>query len=235
MKRLRTDNGREYVNEKIKQYLSSRGIQFEPCAPYTPEQNGKSERDNRTIVECARTMLKAKNLPTLLWAEAVNTAVYIQNRVLSSERRRTKTPYEIWTGEKPDLSHVRVFGSEAFVYVPKQFTKKFDARSKKVMLVGYEGNSSNYRLYNPETRTVTVSRNVVFNEKQNKSESSTVNSENEDLVFSTGGSIQYDKEQGQEKEQTNPEVVFEEPEREDSVEPQRLSNEHLADCAIASH
>ena len=225
MKRLRTDNGREYVNEKIKQYLSSRGIQFEPCAPYTPEQNGKSERDNRTIVECARTMLKAKNLPTLLWAEAVNTAVYIQNRVLSSERRRTKTPYEIWTGEKPDLSHVRVFGSEAFVYVPKQFTKKFDARSKKVMFVGYEGNSSNYRLYNPETRTVTVSRNVVFNEKQNKSESSTVNSENEDLMFSTGDSIQYDEEQGQEKKQSNPEVIFEEPEREDSVEPQRMSDE----------
>lgn len=82
MKVLRSDNGREYCNAKIAQYLSTHDIRFEPNAPYTPEQNGKSERNNRTIVECARTLLKAKNLPMLLWAEAVNTAVYIQNRVL---------------------------------------------------------------------------------------------------------------------------------------------------------
>ena len=152
----------------IVSYLSSRGIKFEPSAPYTPEQNGISERDNRTIVECAGTMLRAKSLPTFLWAEAVNTAVYLQNRVLISDRRGKKTPYEIRTGEKPELSHTRVFGSEAFVHVPKQFTRKFDARSKKVLFVGYEGDSANYRVFNSETKAVTVSRNVVFNEKRSE-------------------------------------------------------------------
>lgn len=160
MKVLRCDNGREYCNDKMTQYLLSHGIRRESSAPYTPEQNGKSERDNRTIVECAHTMLKAKNLPTFLWAEAVNTVdciLYIQNRVLS-ERRRGKTPYELWTGEKPGLKHVKVFGSEAFVHISKQFTSKFDARSRKVLFVGYEENSTNYRVYTPVTKNVTVSR-----------------------------------------------------------------------------
>ena len=187
MKTLRSDNVREYVNEKMNQYLSSRGIKFEPSAPYTPKQNGKSERNNRTIVECARTMLRAKSLPTFLWAEAVNTAVYLQNRVLSSDRRGKKTPYEIWTGEKPEFSHTRVFGSEAFVHVHKQFTRKFDARSKKVLFVGYEGDSANYRVLNPEMKAVTVSCNVVFNEKQSEVKPSSVDTEIGELTFSVGG------------------------------------------------
>ncbi|KMQ92933.1 integrase core domain protein [Lasius niger] len=198
MKVLRSDNGREYCNEKMAQYLSTRGIKFEPSVPHTPEQNGKSERGNRSIVECARTMLKAKDLPTSLWAEAVNTAVYLQNRVLSSKSKEGKTPYEIWTGENPDLSHVKVFGSEAFVHVPKQFTKKFDARSKRVLFVGYEGDSTNYRLYNPDTRSVTVSRNVVFHEVRKEAEPPQV--ENEELTLLTGG----DSDGDEQPEQENP-------------------------------
>lgn len=157
-------SGREYCNEKMTRYMSERGIKFELSALYTPEQNGKSERSNQTIVECARAVLEAKGLLKFLWTEAINTAVYLQNRVSISEKKEEKTSYEVWMGEKPDLSHVRVFGSEAFVHVPKQFTRKFDARSKKVLLVRYKDNSNNYRLYNPETKNVTVSRNVIFHE-----------------------------------------------------------------------
>ena len=90
MKRLRSDNGREYVNERMTSYLQSLGIVHELTAPYTPEQNGKAERDNLTIVECARTLLNAKGLPGFLWVEAVNAAVYLLNRVSTCPRQRER-------------------------------------------------------------------------------------------------------------------------------------------------
>lgn len=100
--------------------MDTHGIQREYMAPYTPEQNGKAERDNRTIIERARTTLHAKGLPESLWAEAVNTAVYLMNRSGSGESG--STPYERWVGKKPSLEHIRIFGSEAYVNVPKQMT-----------------------------------------------------------------------------------------------------------------
>lgn len=78
------------------------------------------------------------------------------------------TPYELWNGKKPNLQHLRIFGSEAYVHVPKQLTTKFDARAKKMILVGYDGESSNYRLYDPVSRKIAGSRDVVFNEKIGK-------------------------------------------------------------------
>lgn len=87
MKVLRIDNGRKYINGAMLKYMASRGIRLETTAPHTPEQNSKAERDNRTIVESARTMIRrirmindAKNLPLSLWEEAVSTAVHVLNR-----------------------------------------------------------------------------------------------------------------------------------------------------------
>ena len=75
VKILHVDNGRKYCNNQFKVFLSQRGIKLETTAPYTPEQNGSAERDMRTIVESARSMLYAKNVPLYLWAEAINTVV----------------------------------------------------------------------------------------------------------------------------------------------------------------
>ena len=91
--------------------------------------------------------------------------MYILNRTESSSVKIRATPYELWTGKKPNLEHVRVFGSDTFEHTPKQFTKKFDPCSKKKILVGYQSNSPNYRLYNPVTKQVSVSRDVLFNEQ----------------------------------------------------------------------
>lgn len=131
---------------------------------HTPEQNETTERDNRTIVEAARTMLHSRNLPLLLWAEAVNTAVYILNRT-TCVRTSGTTPYKIWTGRKPEISHLRVFGSTAYMHIPKQFRKKLDAKAKQTVLVGYQGESANYRLYDPVRKNVVVSRDVTFDEQ----------------------------------------------------------------------
>lgn len=127
MKVSRSDNGLEFCNKKMNEYLASRGIKKENTAPYTLQQNGKAERDNRTLVESARTMIHAKNLPFFLWAEAVNIAVYMLNRTVWSSDK--VTPYEMWFERVLDLRHLRIFGSEAFVHIPKQFTQKFDAHA----------------------------------------------------------------------------------------------------------
>lgn len=162
---MRADNGREYCNEEMQKYMSARGIVMKNTAPYTSEQNSRSERDNRTIVESARRMLLAKRLPKFLWAEAISTAIYtyILNRTTISGMATKVTPYE--GQERSRIWDTRIFGTEAFALVPKQFTSKFDARAKQVLLVGYQGESKNCRLNDSKTRKVSVSLNVTFNER----------------------------------------------------------------------
>jgi hypothetical protein len=124
---LRTDRGGEYVGKSFNDWLESEGIRHEMSAAYTPQQNGVSERYNRTEMESTRCLLFARKVPIELWAEAANYSNYIRNRVLSSTG--TVTPYEIWLGKKPDLSHLRIFGSQAFIHIPDERRKKLDEKS----------------------------------------------------------------------------------------------------------
>lgn len=160
---LHTDNGGEYKSKEFKEYLDNEGITHELTAPYTPEQNGRAEREIRTIVESARSMLYARNVPLNLWAEAVNCAVYLLNRTSSSQTPNI-TPFELWHGMKANLEHVRTFGCEGYVHVPDQLRTKLDSKSRKLMLVGYE--HTNYKMYDLETKRIIISRNVIFNEQK---------------------------------------------------------------------
>lgn len=165
LKILRTDNGTaEYINHEMSIELKKCGILHQTTVPYTPEQNGISERVNRTIVEKARCMLNDAGLGKQFWAEAVNTAVYIINR--SPHKRLSKTPEEIWTGVKPSLDHLKCFGCLAMSHIPKQKRTKWDPKTKRCFLMGYSETSKGYRLYNPKNRTVFVSRDVTFMEQQ---------------------------------------------------------------------
>lgn len=137
LKILRVDNGKEYVNQNMKELRKTRGIQLELTAPYTPEQNGCSERQNRTLVEKARTMLHAKNLPLNLWAEAMNTAVYVYNRTPLSHKNG-QIPFETWTGKRVHFRHIKTFGCNAYMHIPKQQRRKWDVKSKRMIFVGYE-------------------------------------------------------------------------------------------------
>jgi transposase InsO family protein len=103
------------------------GIKRQLTASYTPQQNGVAERKNRTIVEMAKSMLKGKGLPNMFWAEAVATAVYLLNRSPTKAVKK-RTPYEAWSGRKPEVSHFRIFGSIAYVHIPSEKIKKFDVR-----------------------------------------------------------------------------------------------------------
>jgi hypothetical protein len=101
-------------------------------------------------------------VPIELWAEAANYSNYIRNRVLSITD--TVTPYEIWFGKKPDLSHLRVFGSQAFIHIPDERRKKLDEKSMEGILVGYCDTSKAYRIWDPVTRKVKISRDIRINE-----------------------------------------------------------------------
>jgi len=130
IKILRADNGTEFTNSNIRNLLKERGIKLLTSAPFTPEQNGRIEREMRTIVESARSMLSARKLPKNLWGEAVNTAVYVLNRTVPTYLNK-KTPIEVYMNKKPDLSHIRTFGCNAYIHVPDILRKKWEIPNQK--------------------------------------------------------------------------------------------------------
>ncbi|GJS95525.1 ribonuclease H-like domain-containing protein [Tanacetum coccineum] len=107
----------------------------------TPQQNGVAERKNRTLIEAARTMLADSKLPTTFWAEAVNTACYVQNRVLVT-KPHNKTPYELFLGRKPDLGFMRPFGCLVIIINTIDHLGEFDGKANEGFFVGYSINRS---------------------------------------------------------------------------------------------
>lgn len=166
IKILRSDNGSEYCNSKFVDFLRKEGIIHQTSVPYCPQQNGVSERLNRTLLEKARCLLIGAGLCTRFWGEAVMTAVYLKNRCPTAALAG-RTPEEVWTGSRPDLSHLHVFGCVAYALCPKQKRRKLDARSKAYIFVGYSTTTKGYRLMDPmNPHNVIVSRNVVFLENK---------------------------------------------------------------------
>ena len=110
VKKIRSDNGSEFKNLQV-EFLEEEGIKHEFSAPYTPQQNGVVERKNRTLLDMARTMLGEFKTLERFWTEAVSTACHTINRVYL-HRLLKKTSYEILTGNKPNVSYFRVFGSK---------------------------------------------------------------------------------------------------------------------------
>lgn len=160
IKAIQTDNGTEFINEETNNLLQKRGIRHRRSVAYTPEQNGCIERENRTIMESARLMLHSKKLELSLWAEAVNTAVFILNRTGTSTVKE-KTPYELWNGEPAKIDQFRIFGSEVYVHIPKQQRRKLDAKSKKCIFFGYENDMKGFRVMD-ESKAIRVVRDVKF-------------------------------------------------------------------------
>lgn len=119
IKEFLSDGGREFDNSSVREILHSKGINIRLSMPYTPQQNGCAERENRTLVESARSMIHARDLPIKLWAEAVNTAAYVIN-LTGPSAVKGKTPAELWLKKETKIDHLRVFGTECFVHVPKQ-------------------------------------------------------------------------------------------------------------------
>ena len=161
---IRSDHGREFENEDFTYYCTENGISHNFSAPRTPQQNGVVERKNRCLEEMARTMLNDSSLPKSFWADAVNIACYVMNRALIRPILK-KTPYELYFGRKPNISHLHIFGCKCFVHNNgKDNLGKFDAKSDEGIFIGYSSTSKAFRVYNKRTLQVEESIHVVFDE-----------------------------------------------------------------------
>ncbi|KAD6454646.1 hypothetical protein E3N88_09352 [Mikania micrantha] len=168
VKMIRSDNGTEFKNQVLDKFCISKGILRQYSAPRTPAQNGVLERKNRTLIEAARTMLADSGLPLSFWAEAVNTACYVLNRV-HIVKRHNKTAYEILYKIKPLISFFKVFGCPCFILNTKDSLSKFAAKVDSGYFVGYSQTSKAYRAFNLRTKIIEESIDVKFNESASTS------------------------------------------------------------------
>ena len=160
---LRTDNGGEYTSNAFRDYCLNNGIAREFAPPYTPQRNGVAERRNRSLLDITRSLLLDKALPSPLWAEAVKAACDLLN-LRSTKKHPDKTPEELFSGKKPSISHLKFFGSPAYVSITKPARSKLDARSERCILFSFDWEAKAYRCYRPSTKKVFISRDVVTDE-----------------------------------------------------------------------
>nr|GEW17084.1 reverse transcriptase domain-containing protein [Tanacetum cinerariifolium] len=154
-----------HINFEMNQFCQMKRIKREFSASRNLQQNGVAESRNRTLVEVARTMLADSLLPTTFWAEAVNTACYVQNRVLVT-KSHNKTPYELLIGRSPNLEFMRPFGYHVTILNTLNHLGKFDGKADEGFLVGYFVNSKAFRVFN--SRTSKVEENLHVNFLENK-------------------------------------------------------------------
>ena len=161
---LRTDNGGEYTSNEFKQYLCDNLIGHETTNPHTPDQNGVTERMNRTLLEKARVMIFHAGLPKSYWVEAVNTTVYLSNRIPTQALDGNTSPYELWYSKLPDLSNLNVFGCLGYANVPGQQRTKLGPKAVQLRFIGYSKGTKWYRMMGMNTKQVMLRKDVVFNE-----------------------------------------------------------------------
>nr|GEU89487.1 retrovirus-related Pol polyprotein from transposon TNT 1-94 [Tanacetum cinerariifolium] len=150
---IKCDNKTEFKNSKMNQFCQMKGIKREFSVAMTQQQNGVAERKNSILIKVARTMLANFLLPTTFWAEAVNTACYVQNKVLVT-KPHNKTPYELLIGRSPNLEFMRPFGCPVTILNTLDHLGKFDGKADEGFLVRYSVNSKAFRVFNSRTRKV---------------------------------------------------------------------------------
>nr|GEV35421.1 putative ribonuclease H-like domain-containing protein [Tanacetum cinerariifolium] len=141
VKVIRSDNGIKFKNNDLNQFCGMKGIKREFSVPRTPQQNSIAEQKNRTLIEAARTMLADSLLPIPFWAEALNTACYVQNMVLVT-KPHNKTPYELLHGRTPSIGFMRPFGRPVTILNTLDSLGKFDGNVDEGFLVRYSISSS---------------------------------------------------------------------------------------------
>lgn len=163
IKVLRTDRGGEYNSHEFASFCEAHGIRRQLTTAYTPQQNGVCERKKRTIMNMVRSLLTSSGIQKTFWPEAVNWSIHILNRspILVVQNM---TPEEAWSGRKPAVDHFRIFGCIAYAHIPDEKRKKLDNKGEKCVFLGVSDQSKAYKLYNPSTMKIIISRDVVFDE-----------------------------------------------------------------------
>ena len=162
IKALRSDRGGEYLSHEFDDLLKECGIVSQLTPPGTPQWNGVSERRNRTLLDMVRSMMSHADLPISFWGHALETAAFTLNRVPSKSVQ--KTPHEMWTGRRPSVSFMKIWGCE--VYNKRMTSTKLEPKSEKCIFVGYPKETKGYYFYNPTENKVFVARTGVFLERE---------------------------------------------------------------------
>lgn len=157
VKRVRTDRGGEYVS--FDRWCATRGIMRERSVAYTPQQNGRAERFNRTVTQKARAMMLDSTVAKKFWADAFKSAVVVYN--VSARMTQPKTPYEMFWGLKPDVSHLRVWGCKAFCQRKASDRKKLTAWSDEGRFIGYDDGTKGWKVLLNNGKVI-VRSNVKF-------------------------------------------------------------------------
>nr|GFA67487.1 hypothetical protein [Tanacetum cinerariifolium] len=166
--------GTEFLNKTLNAFFKEEGIEHQTSTARTPEQNGVVERQNRTLVEAARTMLSALQLPLFFWAEAIATACYTQNRSIIIPTHG-KTPYHIINDRKPSIKRLHIFGCICYLTRDGENLDKMKEKGDQCILVGYSTQSKGYLVYNKRTRMIVESIHIRFDEIKEVSETSVAN------------------------------------------------------------
>nr|GFA54857.1 hypothetical protein [Tanacetum cinerariifolium] len=160
---VRTDKGMKFLNQTLHAFFVAEGILHQTSVARTPEQNGVVERQNRILIEAARTMLRVAKVPLFFWTEVIATACFTQNRSLVIPRHE-KTPYHIINNRKPSVKFFHIFGSLCYIVRDDENLDKLKVKGDECIFVGYSTQSRAYRVFNKRTRVITESIHVNFNE-----------------------------------------------------------------------
>src|SRR5260370_2820457 len=159
---LHSNRGGKYMVANVKDILSQGRIEHHLTMPGSPQQNGKAEQFNHTIMDKVMAMLHTAGLLNSFWEYAVSTAAHTYNRTPS---HKWQTPIEAWKpSQVPDVSYFCVFGCKGYMHVPTDKQHKLDAKAIEVTLVRYKPGSKGYQLWDKHTHSVKLSRDVTFNE-----------------------------------------------------------------------
>ena len=209
LKTLRSDNGREYIKATLKQTLDNLAIKHERSIAYNPQQNGRAESINRVLLDKARCLIVDRS----------------PKRCLDG-----KTPEDLWTGVKPNLSHLRIFGSKAYAHVEKHERGKIVQKAKPCTMVGYCESQEEYRLWDQQQQRIFASRDVVFvEEKPNLNTIVYLPIEESPLHTHTTPEHNQDEKSEEKKEEDSAEITTKDEEKDD-----RSSDNDLSTVAIRS-
>ncbi|GKA01880.1 putative ribonuclease H-like domain-containing protein [Tanacetum coccineum] len=160
---VQTDKGTEFLNQTLHAYFAKEGIRHETSTARTPEQNGIVKRRNCTLVEAARTMLRAAKVLLFFWAEAITTACFTQNHLLVIPRHE-KTPYHIINGREPSVKFFHIFDSLCYIVRDGENLDKMKEKGDACIFLGYSTQSRAYRVFNKRTKVIVETIHVNFDE-----------------------------------------------------------------------
>jgi hypothetical protein len=162
LKAIQSDNGTEFRNASFDQFCLEHGVDQQFLAPRMPQQNGVVKHKNCTLVEMARIMFDEHMTPRRFWAEAINTACYISNRIFLRPLLNF-TPFELRFGRQLSISHLRPFGYKCFILKCGNLDK-FESHSLDGIFLGDTLHGRSYRVLNFKTNTIVESNDVTFDE-----------------------------------------------------------------------